>query len=93
MGKVHRPLVELQESAGGAAEEGSAHGGRCTEQVDQQPRVAAEVPDQPEVGTRNELLVGGLSLRRRQGGPEGLGQREVVVDAADRLHQATVTVA
>ena len=59
-----------------ALDEAGAHGGRRAEQVQEQPRVPAEVADQREV----------VGVRQRH------GQREVVVDAGDRLHAPAVAV-
>ena len=55
--------------------------------------MAAEVPNQATVRASDERLIGRLAARRGDGGPERLWNGEVVVDAADGLHPASVAVA
>ena len=72
---------------------GAAHGRRRAEQIKQQPGMAPKISDQRKV---RRIAVGldrstGLSSRLQRA-PRALGQREVVVDARDRLHAAAVAV-
>ena len=58
-------------------DEARAHRGRSAEEIQQQPGMPAEIADQGKVG-----VVRGVDCR----------QREVVVDAGDRLHAPAVAV-
>src|SRR6187551_1995841 len=75
-------------------DETSADRRRCAKQINQQPKVTAEIADQTEVARGfkilQRLLVATLGL---QGAPKIIGQAEVVVNAGDSLHGAAVAMA
>ena len=69
-------------------QEAPAHGWRGAKQIDQQPRAASEVTNQAEIRFSALLLFGNAKAL-----PQRVGYRKVVVDAGDRLHQATIAMA
>ena len=74
--QVERVATQALQWVIATGDEGRAHRGRGTEEVEQQPRVPPEVADQREV-----LVVGAA-----------IGQRKVVVDTGDGLHAPAVAM-
>ncbi len=92
-GRVHRAALPGQQPVRAPRDERAAGRGSAAQQQDQQPRVAPEIADEAQVAAvaierqRNVLLAGAAQQR-----PRLVGQREVVVDARDRLHAPAVPV-
>ncbi len=74
--QVVRVGGEARERMLAPLEEARAHRGRRAEEIQQQPRMPAEVADQREIRLVARVL----------------GEREVVVDARDRLHAPAVPI-
>ena len=71
-----------------------AQGGRCSEQVQQNPAKTPDIASEPQVLSGSEFLLGAfvtkqLCVRR----PKLLWQRIIEVHARDRLHVAAVAMA
>nr|GFA41509.1 hypothetical protein [Tanacetum cinerariifolium] len=85
--QIKRLGVKLLKLVRAAAQETGVQGRRCAEQVHEQPAVATEVADQPNVALGLEVAVVAVKVRvLPQDRPDGLGQRKVVMNACDALH-------
>ncbi len=91
IGQVQGVGIELFQLVGTPAQETRIQGWRGTEQVHQQPAVAAEVTDQRDIGRGLVVTVGAHEafgfLEQR---PQLFRQGEVVVDTGDALHGLAV---
>ncbi len=89
--QVQGVLVQLLQAMLAAVEKTGRQGWRCTEQIHQQPAVAAEIAHRRDITFRLKMhwrAVGAFSFL--QDLPQPLGQRIVVMDAGDALHALAI---